>query len=205
MSIFKPNKRLQPISAKWVLIITIITILCTVLIVYATGYQNSRSILDNTLISATFLSIFFFTFLFWALFRGVKIKHDVDGATEELNWSGTSSGGSWLGDMKFPDFPDLGGGDDLDLGGCLVSLALWLLISIAFIILIFLFEAVIWVAIMWMFGMLYWIFFRALKLVLAHAVNCKGNLPLSMAIALRYTVLYTFWIFAIILIVEWIK
>lgn len=45
---------------------------------------------------------------------------------------------------------------------------------------------------------LYWIFYRALRLVFAKSRTCQGQLLRSMEYALLYTACYTGWIFAVL-------
>ena len=76
-------------------------------------------------------------------------------------------------------------------------------------ILIFIFlimlEAVFWFSLFVILTMLYWVFFRALKLVFNKSNETKGKLGLSMIYSLGYTFLLTGWIFGIVYLSEILK
>ena len=57
---------------------------------------------------------------------------------------------------------------------------------------------------LWVFllAALSWVFYLALRQVFAKRDVCRGNWPLSCGHALLYTVLYTGWLFALVLIAE---
>jgi len=75
----------------------------------------------------------------------------------------------------------------------------WFLFSIALMVFMWLFSALMWTMVLVFVAMLYWIFFRALRLVFKNSNKCKGNLASSAAYGIGYTILYNFWIYGIIL------
>jgi hypothetical protein len=72
-------------------------------------------------------------------------------------------------------------------------------VTILIAVFLWLFGAVLWTGIIVFMAMLYWIFFRALRLVFKNSNKCKDNLTTSVAYGLGYTTLYNFWIYGIIL------
>lgn len=92
-------------------------------------------------------------------------------------------------------------GSDLGSYGCFESLEdlfLVLMAAIVFIALIWIFINVLWILSLVMIAMLYWLFFRALRLVFRNADRCKNQLLPSIGFGLLYTFLYNFWIFGVI-------
>jgi hypothetical protein len=54
-------------------------------------------------------------------------------------------------------------------------------------------------------AMLYWIFFRALRLVFKNSNKSKGDLIESVKWGLTYTTLYNFWIYGIFMLTIYLK
>jgi len=71
--------------------------------------------------------------------------------------------------------------------------------------LVLFFETVVWVMLMIFLGMLYWVFFRALRLVFKNSVKCKGDFSKSVLLGLGYTLLYTSWMYGIVFVATIIK
>jgi hypothetical protein len=64
---------------------------------------------------------------------------------------------------------------------------------------------VFWFSLFVILTMLYWVFFRALKLVFNKSNETKGEIGLSMLYSLGYTILFTGWIFGIGYLSEMLK
>jgi hypothetical protein len=62
------------------------------------------------------------------------------------------------------ELPTIQAGDGI--GGLIMSVLLWIGMTIVIFILLILLEAVFWISIFIILAMLYWVFFRALKFVL---------------------------------------
>ncbi|REC53270.1 hypothetical protein DRF62_14510 [Chryseobacterium piscium] len=62
-----------------------------------------------------------------------------------------------------------------------------------------------WAAILFFAAMLYWIFFRALRLVFKNSRKCKGDLLKSFAFGFFYSFLYISWIYGIIFLVNYLN
>ncbi len=89
--------------------------------------------------------------------------------------------------------------------GAIAALLLWIFTAVIIAALLWFFTNVIIVVVPLFMGMLYWIFFRAIRLVFKNAVRCKGDVLESVKIGLSYTVLYNFWIYGIFLLVHYLR
>ena len=98
-----------------------------------------------------------------------------------------------VGRLKMPD-TDVGEG----LAGVLLSILLWVVIGIVFLLLLLFLEVLFWFSLFILIMMLYWVFFSALKQVFSKAAKTRGNLFLAVTYALGYTLLYTGWLFGIV-------
>ncbi|AZA83799.1 hypothetical protein C1637_13815 [Chryseobacterium lactis] len=99
------------------------------------------------------------------------------------------------------DPPDVGDG----IGGAILSLVLWIVFSILLVFLLPLLGLFFWSSVLSLSAMLYWIFFRALRLVFKNSGKCKGNLLKSIYFGLFYSSLYIFWIYGIIFLIKYIN
>lgn len=180
------------VTSKSVLLITIPVSVLTIFSIWFWGLGEHRTIFENSILSTSILSIAFFLFLSIGLYKGIKLKDDLGKITDKI---------------KIDNIPDLSGmelsGDMLDadegIVGIIFGIIAWLLFSIFLIVFIWLFSAIVWATILAFAAMLYWIFFRALRLVFKNSNKCKGKLMSSMLYGLGYTILYNFWIYGIML------
>ena len=182
------------LKGKSVFVVSAIVIAVTSLTVYFTGIHYHRSVNDNLLISLSIIAIVLFVFMTYGLFKGIglvnnfpKFKKFKSGEMIDLPMGKNSVSGVDVGD---------------GIEGLLISIVSWILLTIAFVIFLVFLEAVLWLSIFVILAMLYWVFFRALKLVFSKAEITQVHFFKSMAFALGYTLLYTGWIFAIIFIAE---
>lgn len=185
----KPITR-QLISSKLLFIGFLIVIPLVVGTVFLTGLDVKRTILSNTILSIGILSIIIFSLLTIALYFGVKMKEDVGNLTKKIKFV------EMTGYSGTTDFNPFEIGDGIE--GILFSVLLWIVATIVLILLLFFFETILWASLMIIGALLYWIFYRAVKLVLYQGVNCKGNLEKSVWTSLKYTFLYSSWTFVVI-------
>lgn len=179
------------LTSKTVFTVTIIVAVLTVLSIWLFGLGQHRTIFENSILSTTVLSIAFYLFLTIGLYNGIKLKDDIGKLTDKINLS------------NLPDFSHTGeGADFLDvgdgIGGIIISTVLWILMTFLIGLFVWLFGAVLWSGIIVFIAMLYWIFFRALRLVFKNSNKCKGNLTISLVYRFFYTIFYNFWIYGVI-------
>jgi len=180
-----------------VVTVTIIVTVLTVLSIWLFGLGQHRTLFENSILSTSILSIAFLLFLTIGLYNGIKLKDDIGRLTDNLKPSKIPN----LSEMATgADFIDVGDG----IGGILISILLWFLLTILIGIFLWLFGAILWSGIIVFIAMLYWIFFRALRLIFKNSNKCKGDLMISMAYGLGYTILYNFWIYGIILVAHYL-
>ncbi len=184
--------RRRLITAKTVFTVSLIVILLTILSVWLFGLGMHRTVFANSILSTSLLSLSFFLFLAVGLYNGIKLKDDMGKITDKIKLS------------KIPNLGELAPATDLltvgdGLEGILLSIFLWIVMTILLLIFLWLFGAVLWSGILVFIAALYWIFFRALRLVFKNSNRCKGNLATSVGYAFSFTALYIFWVYVIII------
>lgn len=174
----------------------------TLISVYFWGLGQHRTFFENSMISITILSLVFFLFISIGLYRGVNVVHETD-AQEKASPAGKldlfHNSADLASGIEAPDF------DADDLGGILVSILLWIGWAILVAVAVWFFSEVILVAISSFAAMLYWIFFRALRLIFNNSNQCRGNIWESARNGAFYTVLYNFWIYGIFFFLEFLR
>ncbi len=103
-----------------------------------------------------------------------------------------------ISNIDLPDLPD--GGDDLV--GCLFSIVLWIVVAVLIVILLPIIVEVAWAVLFLLIAVLYWIFYRALRVVFIYSRRCRGNWLRSTGYAGFYTLLYTGWSFVVVQIIK---
>ncbi|MGV3541020.1 MAG: hypothetical protein ACO1OQ_14490 [Rufibacter sp.] len=208
------------LNSSTVFTLTLLVLGLTVLGVYLFGLGRYHTFFQNSLLSTTLLSIVFFAFVSVGLYRGVKLRDTLGKVTDKIpfrrdkqkgdrssllnlgdffsGFTGKSSSGS--SDSGF-DLGDLGG-DEGCLAGLLAVLA-WIAAAVVISVVLFLFGEVLLVAVFAFMGMLYWIFYRALRLVFRHSHQTRGRGWASLGYGLVYTLLYNSWIYGIFLLVAY--
>src|SRR5690606_38615262 len=101
--------------------------------------------------------------------------------------------------------PDVVHDGDLCFIIVILSILLWILMAIVFAIVLWIFSNVLVIVIMTFVAMLYWVFFRALRLVFKNSNKSKGDLMESIKWGLTYTILYNFWIYGIFILTTYFK
>jgi len=181
----KPNF----ITTRWLFIISLLVITITILGVWLFGIGKHRTLYLNSMLDITILSLAFFLFITIGLYKGFKLKDDLGKITSKI---------------KTNDLPDLSGTFDIpDVGSDGAEIVLgvlsWIFFTILLLIFIWLLAPLLWAMILVFAAMLYWIFFRALRLVFKNSAKCRDDLGKSAAYGLGYTLFYNFWIYGIIL------
>lgn len=194
----KGPKIYQLIGTKEVFTISLIVTLLTILGVYFWGLGQHNTFFENSIISTTILSIAFFSFVTIGLYNGIKLKDDIGQIIDKFKTVDTSNVSSSL----TPTEPVVVGEG---IGGVILSTLLWILMAIVFSVALWIFTNILIITVLLFIAMLYWIFFRALRLVFKNSNRSKGDLMESIKSGLIYTILYNFWIYGIFFLTMYLK
>jgi hypothetical protein len=188
-----PNKRTL-INTKNLFLIFIIVVTLTIISVWFYGIGNHKTVIENSLISTSILSISFFLFISISLYNGVKLKDNIGNLTNKFD----SKKLNFLKEMNVDGFGHSMSEVGESIGGIILSVILWILATIIISFLFFALGTIIWLSVLVFSGMLYWIFFRALRLIFKRSSECNGNIKKSVFYGITYTLFYNFWIYGII-------
>ncbi|KAA1244294.1 hypothetical protein [Aquimarina sp. RZ0] len=191
------NVKQTYLKGKSVFIVSLVVIVITMLTVYLTGINYSRSLTSNFYISLSIIATALFLFMVYGLYKGIGL---IDNFSKFRNFK---TGDIISQSGTIPDLPTIDVGDGID--GIVVSVILWIGMTILFAILLIFLEAVFWISIFILLAMMYWVFFRALKFVFTKSSDTKGDIGISTVYSLAYTALYTGWIFVIVYITQLLK
>ena len=176
------------LRGKSVFIVSLLVIGITILTVYLTGENYNRSLSSNLYLSLSIIGTILFLFMTYGLYRGIGLR---DNYPKFRNFKK----GDFATNIEFPNLPEAG--SETGISGLIVSILLWIGMTILVFVLMILMEAIFWISIFLILVMLYWLFFRALKLVFSKSKETKGDIGKSISHAFMYTVLYLGWIFVI--------
>lgn len=182
------------VFGKTILIITILVMAATLLLVYFTGLETHRSIIDNAFISLSILAGIFFVFLFTGLYHGYDVRDDLKDKFK-VKWGRLKK---HLPDDWNWEVPNVSGIDGSE--GCLGAIVFWIAATLAAIVLVIILEVFVWGFLLVVIGALYWVLIRALKLIFCRSARCRGDFVKSFGYALGYTTLYIGWIYGVIYI-----
>lgn len=178
---------------------TVGIILLVIICVWVSGQSSHRSLFQNSIISTSILGTAFLLFISLGLYYGLKLKDNIGHVLTKENIKKLSNKTPEIGSFDF-DGPALGDG----IGGIIVSIIAWIVISIVLVFLLYFLGVFFWVVVLLFTAMLYWIFFRALRLVFKNSKHCRGNLLKSLGFGFLYSFLYLSWIYGIIFIVNYL-
>ena len=188
-------KKLHLVNAFTVFIATIIVVAFILLLVYFTGLENHRSLYKNGLLSTTILALLLFCFISFGLYNGWKLKDTLGNFTKyfsKLKKPGEQSYSiEGLDNLEVLDAAE-------SVEGCLVSVAVWLIVGVFGSIILWAIGAFFWGIILVVAGILYWIIFRALRLIFKQSPACKGKLFRSLKISFIYSMLYVSWLYVVL-------
>lgn len=182
------------LKGKSVFIVSLLVIGITILTVNLSGQNYNRTVTSNLYLSLSIIGTVLFLFMTYGLYYGIGLKDNFPKFREFktgdiIGQSGTA-----------PELPSIEVGDGI--GGLIMSILLWIGMTILIFVLLILLEAFFWVSIFIILAMLYWVFFRALKLVFSKSPKTKGDVGNSALYSLTYTVVYVGWIFGIVYLTE---
>lgn len=185
------------LKGKSVFIVSLVVIGITILTVYLTGINYNRSLTSNFYLSLGIIATALFFFMTYGLYTGIGL---IDNFPKFRNFkTGDFIANSGTGPTV--EIPAVGDG----IGGLILSILLWIAMSILFVILLIVLEAILWISLFIILAMLYWLFFRALKFVFNKAKETKGDIGIAAVYSLAYTILYVSWMFGIVYLTEIMK
>lgn len=198
--LLKPSK-LKPqqtyLKGKSIFIVSLLVIATTVLTVYLTGINYNRSLTSNLYLSLAIIAIALFLFMTYGLYKGIGVIDNFpkfrEFKTENI----------FIESGELPEISSVDVGEGI--GSLIVSILIWIGMSVLFIFLCIVLEAFLWFSIFIISAMLYWVFFRALKFVFSKSKDTKGDIGISGIYSLAYTLLYVGWIFGIVYLTEILK
>ncbi|UOQ66904.1 hypothetical protein [Hymenobacter volaticus] len=189
------------LPSKKVFYTTISIATLTSLAVWFIGLRQEWSIFKESLISLTILSTAFLSFITVGLYEGVKLRNDMSNLMDYIKRGPFPESFADVG----LDLPDVNLDAGEGCGGVIIALLLWLIAAVVAIFLLWCFAAIAWGVLLVFVSMLYWVFFRSLRLVFRHSSMCKGRFSVSLCYGLVYTLLYNFWIYGIILTAHYLR
>jgi hypothetical protein len=198
MKLFRKAYKPVFITTKSAFTITLIVIALTIIIVWLQGLHLERSILRNSFLSTAILSSFLFLFMSIGLYRGYKLKDNVGKITDTFKPNSDSSDDSWVPESSIALDIDMGDG----IEGAILSIVIWILATFVIGILLVFFGNFIWFSVLLLLAILYWIFFRGLRLVFKKSPICQGDFLLSIKYAFVYTCLSTLWLVVVLFVLE---
>jgi len=190
------------VDSRIVFIITLLVIALTIVGVYLWGLGSHHTFFENSFLSTTVLSAAFCSFITVGLFHGIKLKDNIGRLTDKIKSENFS---------KMPDISPTGQivdvGDDFGgmILGTVISILLWIVTAVVLAVVLWMFGQLLVISLVAFAAMLYWIFFRALRLVFKNSKRTKGDLPMSVIYGVFYTFLYNFWIYGILFLVAYFK
>lgn len=180
------------LTTKLVVSMTLIVVAMIVILDYFIVLKSHKSLYENLLFILLLLSITFFVFITFGLYKGFKLKENIGKLTDHIDAK------------KLPDFsggfPDISavseglGGIAEGLGGLFIAVVC----ALALVLIGWFFVLSAWFILIFLAAVLYWVYFRALRLVFKRSGVCQGNMMISLKYAGLYSLLYTSWIFAFI-------
>lgn len=182
------------LKGKSVFIVSLLVIGITILTVYLTGINYNRSITSSFYLSLAIIALSLFLFMTYGLYTGIGL---IDNFPKFRRFKT----GHLIGNNSATptiELPSVGDG----IGGLIISILLWIGMSVLVVVLLIILEAIFWFSLFIILAMLYWVFFRALKLVFNKSKDTKGDIRISAVYALSYTLLYVGWIFGIVYLTE---
>jgi hypothetical protein len=196
MKLFRKAYKPVFITTKSAFTITLIVIALTIIIVWLQGLHLERSILRNSFLSTAILSSFLFLFMSIGLYRGYKLKDNLGKITDTFKPDSYFSDNSWVPESSIG--LDIGDG----IEGAILSIVIWILATLVIGVLLVVFGNFIWFSVLLLLAILYWIFFRGLRLVFKKSALCQGDFLLSIKYAFVYTCFSTLWLVVVLFVVE---
>ena len=182
------------LKGKSVFTVSLLVIGITILTVYLTGENYNRTVTSNLYLSLSIIGTALFLFMTYGLYKGIGLTDNFPKFREFKTGDIIAQSGT------VPDLRSIEVGDGI--GDLIMSILLWIGMTILIFLLLILLEAFFWISIFIILAMLYWVFFRAFKFVFSKSMDTKGDIGISVLYSLAYTALYLGWIFGIVYLTE---
>ncbi len=192
------------VTTKAIFTITLIVLSLTIMSIWLSGMEQHRTVFINSILSTSILSTAFFLFITIGLYKGIKLKDDIGEITDKLKFEKIPNFSDSL-DIGTVDLPMIEADGIEGIFAVIGAIILWIFASFLFLFLLWMFGTIGWAMLLVFAAMLYWIFFRALRLVFKNSNKSKGDLKNSLIYGFSYTLLYNFWIYGIILIAHYLS
>jgi hypothetical protein len=161
-------------------------------------FFGHRSLIDEAQNSLLIIAAALFLFLTFGLYHGIRFRKETVDAPD---FHRIVRNATWKGD--FPDVPLDTAFSSFDGEGCLVALLVIVLTIAAMALLLWVVVPLLWVLFAFTVFAVYWVFYMALRQIFVLSKKCRRRLIKSMGYAATHTVLYTGWLFAIIVLAKW--
>ena len=189
------SKTYKLIETKDIFVVSVIVIVLTILGVYFWGLGQHHTFFENSIISTTILSFAFFLFITVGLYSGIKLKDNLGRIVDKYE--------PVEGLDITPSTVSLDVGEGI--AGLIFGIILWIIMAVVFAIALWIFSNVLVIVVLAFIAMLYWVFFRALRIVFKKSSRSRGDLIESMKWGAAYTILYNFWIYGIFVLTAYLK
>lgn len=189
------------LETKFTFYASLVIILLVILSVWISGRDSHHTLFQNSIISTTILAISFFLFVSFSLYNGIKLKDNLGSIFSKEKFKEINKSSSDISPTNL-DIPDIG---SEGIGGIILGIIAWVFFTIALLFMLYVVGVFFWSVLFLLLAMLYWIYFRVLRLVFKNSGRCKGNLLKSFWFGFFYTTLYVSWIYGIIYLLKYIN
>lgn len=189
------------LETKFTFYASLVIILLIVLSVWISGRNSHHTLFQNSIVSITILAISFFLFVSISLYNGVKLKDNLGSIFSKEKFKEINKSSSEITPTNL-DIPDAGSDG---VGGIIFGIIAWIFFTIVLLIVLYVVGVFFWSILFLLLAMLYWIYFRALRLIFKNSGRCKGNIIKSFGLGFLYSALYVSWIYGIIYLIKYIN
>lgn len=191
---FRPLLEARPRYPVWsVKPVTMLLVVSVALTAVLVLWLGRRPVVQELEITLGIVAGLLFVFLSVGLHRGVRLKEREPPPLEIPSVQMDAD------PVDAAHISDFGLGADGGCLGAIVGLLLSVLVAVVLLGLLSLFMQIAVAILAVLAAGLYWIFHLALRQVFAHSKDCHGRLARSLGFAAWYTILYTGWLFAVLL------
>ncbi|MDP9955614.1 hypothetical protein J2X97_001251 [Epilithonimonas hungarica] len=187
------------LETKFTFYSSIVIILLVILSVWISGNNSHHTLFQNSILSTSILAIAFFLFVSISLYKGVGLRDNLGKIFTKENFNKRmKSTSDFTPDIDFPLM------DAEGIGGIILSILAWIAFTVLALFVLYFVGVFFWSVLLLLLAILYWIYFRALKLIFKNSKHCKDNLFKSLGFGIFYSGLYVSWIYGIIFLLKYI-